>query len=315
MLSSFSINQKRVPCNGLDEKEIVEAYLAISCDHPELYQLPTDPKITQSVGLMGRNMELVIQNLYDKPQRRKIDAQIKQVKTQLLSSVSPYASAYEKEKIVCDYILEHTTYEVNNRSNQNVASVIVNHKAQCSGIARAVKLMLGWFGIDSIVVHGEATSNSGQRGPHDWNVVWIDSKCYHLDVTFMLGSNVNNRKPFRYLYLNYTDDEISSGRYWDKDKIPRCNSVWEQDRQTSSNGVVEGGAPTLTISSLYEFKQQLKAAILSNERSFSFISQIAVNEGELMKYISNACKMVTDALAKHVTITISIVGNQVGISW
>ena len=316
MCEAFSKYKEHVFCNGLAPHEISEIYVAINNDHPELYHIPFNPQISQHFGLQGFCTELIIHNIYNRLQIRNINTEIDRVKSEIITYIPKGVSDYKKVCTVCDYVLQHTTYEINNQYNQNAASVLSSNKGQCSGIAKAVKLVLSWIGIESIVVNGEATdNNTGMSGPHSWNIVWIDNKTYHLDATFMLGANLKKYKPFSYLYLNYTDEEIAVNHQWDRKTTPRCDSTWSHCSQQMQASNIDSLHTEKTISSLYEFKHELKASIIADKHSFNFYSHIPINDSELMQSISNACKMVLNATDKSLQMSISIKDKMVFICW
>ena len=57
-----------------------------------------------------------------------------------------------------------------------------DHSTICVGNATTIKLFFDVLGIDSKIIH------STENGEHAWNVVKIDGKWYHLDVTFDGGA-------------------------------------------------------------------------------------------------------------------------------
>ena len=65
--------------------------------------------------------------------------------------------------------------------NQNAGTCLVQNKAQCSGIARAIKYLCDYIGLWCIVITGDIDDKATHTvGPHAWNIVRIDGKYYHL---------------------------------------------------------------------------------------------------------------------------------------
>jgi hypothetical protein len=113
----------------------------------------------------------------------------------------------EKEYFVHDYCLKHFKYDYNFGEHAHTSlGLVLNGTAICEGIAKFTKLALDYLGVRSIVVTGKAKNPDNERSEnHAWNIVRINDKTYHLDVTFdmTLKSKVN-----RYDYFNLCDDDI-----------------------------------------------------------------------------------------------------------
>lgn len=306
MLVSFTRQCDKVSCGNMKPQEIFDIYFALYNDHPELYQLAHNPEITQQLSILGRDCSIAIHNVYDRNSAKKYEKAIENLKEDFKDKASNFTSPYELEKLVCDYIIENVNYEINNQYYQNAASVLVDHKGQCSGIAKAVKLMLSWVNIDSMIVNGNANDLSkGVSGKHSWNIVNIKGMYHHLDATFMLGVNKSKTKPYRYLYLNYDDEEIRKDHSWDFNSTPRC--VESKETENESNQKV--------ITCLYELRLELKKSIESGKQSLSFTSTIQVSDDKLYYNVEKCCKDVIKQLNQTRTISIAIRGKQVNLSW
>ena len=103
-------------------------------------------------------------------------------------------------------------------ASHNILGVFAFHKAQCEGIAKAFKVLLNTVDIKCIVVTGEAGKN-GRTSPHAWNIVNIDGKAYHVDVTWNIGAS--RREKVAYNYFNVVD-EIMKKDHKVADMLPKC---------------------------------------------------------------------------------------------
>lgn len=97
--------------------------------------------------------------------------------------------------------------------------MLAYHKAQCEGIAKAVKVLLNAVDVKCIVVIGNAV-NGGVRVHHAWNIVNIDGEAYQLDVTWDIGKNRSRR--ITYDYFNLTDDLMKLEHNLET-ILPECN--------------------------------------------------------------------------------------------
>lgn len=311
MVSVFSRYEEQVSCGNLAPEAIQRIYMAVYDDHPELYHLPYNPSIRQITGLFGANATLNVSNVFSASQIRKIDQQIESVYKTLSEQLGGVKTDLEREQAVCEYLIANTTYEINNLYNQNAATVICNHKGQCSGIAKAAKLLLNRFGIETIIVNGTASdASTGIAGPHTWNIVKIDGVFFHLDVTFLIGGNLQKSKPYRFMYCNYSDDDIRKDHVWDERGIPRCHKTLEP-----MNVVDVSQSASTIISSLFELRSCLKKYIVDCEHNFVFESRIQLPTEKLMSAVQKCCRDVISSLGQKLSMKISIQGNVVTIGW
>lgn len=311
MVSAFSRHEEQVSCGNLAPENIQRIYMAVYDDHPELYHLPYNPYIRQITGLFGNNSTLTINNVFSATQIRKMNEQIDLVYRALSEQLSSAKTDLERERTVCEYLIANTSYEINNLYNQNAATVLCNHKGQCSGIAKATKLLLNRFGVETIIVNGTASdASTGVVGPHTWNIVKIGDEYFHLDVTFLLGGNLQKSKPYRFIYCNYSDEDINKDHAWDESSTPGCPKTLE-----SINAVEILQSASTIISSLFELRSCLKKAILDYEHCLVFESKIQLPAEKLMSAVQNCCRDVISSLGQKMSMKISIQSNVVTIGW
>mgnify|MGYP000887968322 CR=1 FL=1 len=115
--------------------------------------------------------------------------------------------------------------------SHNIVGVFAKQKAQCEGIAKAVKVLLNAVDIKCIVATGEAEAN-GKKEHHAWNVIDIDGSPYQVDVTWDIGASKGR---IAYDYFNVTDEIISRTHSFE-DEMPKCISLkdnyFERNRLT-----------------------------------------------------------------------------------
>ena len=106
-------------------------------------------------------------------------------------------------------------------ASHNILGVFAYHKAQCEGIAKAMKVLLNAVDVKCIVVTGIAGKNGNMR-PHAWNLVNIDGDSYQLDVTWDMGKSTGAE--IAYNYFNLSDECIGKNHRADC-KLPECKSM------------------------------------------------------------------------------------------
>lgn len=145
---------------------------------------------------------------YNKQEVDEINKKVHKVLQKILARVNG-TTDYEKEKSVHDLLIENVLYDMSALQNlhkhsprsNSILGVLFYKTAVCEGIAKVTKMLLNLLDIKCIVATGMA---GGEL--HAWNIVKIDSKPYHLDVTWDINLSIRNR--FCYDYFNLTDREI-----------------------------------------------------------------------------------------------------------
>ena len=141
----------------------------------------------------------------------KLEHRVRELLAQLPRGGADYD--YSVELFFHEQLLADCTYE--DRLNKEEDPVkkypqaftaygaLVEGTAGCEGYSRAMQLLLNRAGIACTLVSGFATSPGGERQGHMWNLVKIQGRGYHLDVTW----NDSDELP-RHTYFNLTTEEI-----------------------------------------------------------------------------------------------------------
>lgn len=321
MYDVFSSHKSMLDCCGAKESDIVDAYMALYNDHAELFYLSNTPKWLTTISLFGKKTKIISKPIFSKYETRRLNGKINEVKNELSVYLKGASNDVVKELRIVEYIIERTTYELNNKYNQNAATVLVKHKGQCSGIAKAVKLLCDYVGIECIIVEGTASDIvSGTSEAHAWNIVKIEGKYYHLDVTYMLGLNPSKEKPFDYSYFNGTDAEFQRDHVWDRDKFPACVTkcpVTFSDMgsvKTSDISKESCEKPIPVVTSMFFFRYEIKKMIDESKKRVTFISKIKNQKLDKLPnlYMDEAVK-VLEARGIAASISISCRGEEVTV--
>ena len=137
--------------------------------------------------------------------------------------IEPEMSDFEKEIAIIKYLVETTTYaeeeEYNDSNSINDSykayGALINHRATCSGYAKAFDLIAKKCYLSSIVVTGSAKNSSGVEAPHAWHQIYLDDEWYNVDVTWE-DPSTNLKVGFNQLFNNYingTDAEFSVNHF------------------------------------------------------------------------------------------------------
>ena len=131
------------------------------------------------------------------------------------SITSDSMSQIDKERAIHDWIVNNTQYD-QSYTIFDPYNTLIKHTGVCEGYSLLAQKMFTIAGIESIVVGG-----TGNGGSHAWNMVHIDGRWYHVDVTW--DDPVSSEDVLRHDYFNLTDSQISADHTWDKSKYPSAN--------------------------------------------------------------------------------------------
>lgn len=140
---------------------------------------------------------------------------------EMLSGITSVMSEYEREKLLHDRLAAKITY-VETSNAHNAYGAIVEEKAVCEGYAEAYQYLLQCAGLQSFIATGtSANPATGTPEGHAWNIVRIDGRYYHVDLTWD-----DQGEYLFYAYFNKTDTRIKEDHVITETAyaLPVCNS-------------------------------------------------------------------------------------------
>lgn len=192
-------------------------------------------KITRITGVKynvyinnGSKTSYLAEGFYSKEDVEKAEAEIEQVKNQILSLVIG-KSDYEKMKIVHDYLVDNVEYDTTILQSNiyNIYGTLVSKKCVCEGYAKAYQYLMNELGIDNVIVIGTGTNSSNQTENHAWNYVKLDNSWYAIDVTWddpiiIGGGKLSNQSRYQYFLKGsstFNKNHVSSGRFTEEGQV------------------------------------------------------------------------------------------------
>lgn len=220
-----------IPVKGkLTQETFNKVFCAITRDNPLIYYL-NQSACSMAQDSFGRTA-ICPQYFYSKDKIKEYNHKIENSVNSLAAQLGlTEGTDYEKEKKIHDWMCKNVKYDYQGADmkdpsrviiSHNILGVFAHHRAQCEGIAKAVKVLLNAVNIKCIVVTGDADGN-GQNGPHAWNIVDIGGDTYQLDVTWDIGSSINR---ISYDYFNIPDGIMGKDHKPDSN-LPECKSWGE----------------------------------------------------------------------------------------
>lgn len=223
-------------------------------------------------------------------------------------------SDLEKVRKVHDYLCRNVSYDYGGSDLKDVPRIISAHsilgvfafkKAQCEGIAKAAMLLLNAVDVHCIIVFGRATDQNGVMTDHCWNIVNIEGRSYHMDITFDIGTGGQSRISYDYYFIS--DSQIRKDHVFSTG-LPKCTdrqlSYFEQEglqfasKRKLENYIakqVKGGSREV----YFKLSGKLRAKELGDEL-MDYASRISM-EGENQRSVmfsinesANTCRIVFD---------------------
>lgn len=260
ILDTFSSDVK---VSSTDTELIDRAFNSVLMDHPELFYISG---YSYTKFVRGEKLEkITVTGTYtmSESQAEKAMERINQYTDKCISEYTKGGDDYQKVKYVFEYLIKNNEYDLTAPNNQNLLSVVDEHRTVCQGYAKMTQYILGKMGVFCTLCEGVVKGSE----PHVWNIVQIGGKYYHVDTTWGDASyNLvqESETPLdvpeiNYDYLCLSDDMIKETHVIkDEIELPVCDSM-------ESNYYVKEGL-YFTELSIAQVKEAFENAIMNNEK-------------------------------------------------
>lgn len=173
-------------------------------------------KILVNMNSLGR-VNIIFEKNYSENLIQILSAKVDEIYNNIINN---NMSNRDKIKAVHDYIINNTVYDeekaleiekgiVNNYNlSNNAYGPLITGKAICSGYTDAMALFLDKMGITNYKISSER---------HTWNLVKLDDKWYHLDLTWddpkVVNENINLLEYNFFLIDSKELEKINTGEH------------------------------------------------------------------------------------------------------
>ena len=164
----------------------------------------------------GLHVLLTTNKYYD--DRAEYARQIRRLSENLFTDHVQYLkSEFEVELFVHDYITSHVKYDESDPvACHNIIGPMLEGKGVCDGISFMANYLMSAFGLTVTKIN---STSPGDDDGHAWNIVLLDGKFYHLDVTYDLGEDSSPN----HSHMNLTDDMALKNHNYNK--IVKCEGT------------------------------------------------------------------------------------------
>lgn len=160
--------------------------------------------ITTEFDSLGK-VTIHITHAYTEEEIEAIKNKIQEIENEIITDDM---TDENKIKVIHDYIINHTKYDVERSDNKvtkyksNTAyGALIENYAICGGYADSMKLFLDEFNIPNYKISSEN---------HIWNLVYINDRWYHLDLTWDDPVTTDGKDVLEYDYFLITSEELKA---------------------------------------------------------------------------------------------------------
>ena len=153
----------------------------------------------------------------------ELKAEFNAAANEILSGITDSMSDYEKELYIHDALAKRNSYIGGTAHAHDAYGALVEGRSVCEGYAEALQYLLQRVGIQSFLIIGYSYNPETEEFEgHEWNVVKIDGKYYHVDLTW----DDQGERIF-HSYFNVSDTMIKEDHYIETTAyaLPVCNST------------------------------------------------------------------------------------------
>lgn len=174
--------EDEIMLDGASKNSIDKIIESLSMDRPELFFVDWG----MSYEYTSSYVKLLPEYRYERKEAleelKGIDSTAESLVKQVRGVDKPGA-ALMLHDVLAKHI-EYTNYESNGKESYTIVGALKNKKCVCEGYARAYKYLCDKAGIPCFMIVGFGRTPAGITESHAWNMVKLDGKWYHVDVTF-----------------------------------------------------------------------------------------------------------------------------------
>ena len=207
VLSEIRSFPERIAVPSLTNTQLQKMYTALLYDNPELFCLDLHSYVRQSrKAAYFYPQYLMEREDYEAMLNKCID-----VASDIVTLAQTASTAFGQELIVHDRLIAMCAYSDDNAYayRNTIYGVLCGGYAACSGYAKAAKYIFDLLQIPCYVVAGISTPPGSTSDSHLWNIIQIDGRFYHLDLTWDDPVVETGSSLIHHTYFNLTDAAIS----------------------------------------------------------------------------------------------------------
>ncbi len=211
----------------IDTEEMALAVSELERKHPEIFWING---YSMKYNDVSAEVVLKVMNHYQPEDLRRMSAELDNAVNEILATVNPSDSDYEKALQIHDYLVTHTEYDeaaVNQGKGlwSTAYGCLINELAVCQGYSQAFQILMNRLGIECGICSGDAKGEA-----HAWNYIKLNYQYYWADVTW--DDPVSENHNFDWVHHGYfliDDNMLLRSRTFETNGqfVPLCVSLDE----------------------------------------------------------------------------------------
>ena len=154
-----------------------------------------------------------INYLYSKEEIEQINSKVDEIINKIIKD---NMSDYDKIKVVHDYIINNTKYDVERNDNgtskyesHTAYGPLFEHYAICNGYTDLMAIFLTKLGFNNYKIATTSENISYSEAGHIWNAVFYNNKWVHLDLTWDDPITKDGKEYLLHKYFLITTSELA----------------------------------------------------------------------------------------------------------
>lgn len=225
VLEAILAGVERIPLDGVESQRAFELLHVVLCDHPELYWT----NFRAQAGGTPPSLCFIFPN--EVARTPETDFELNNALNRIVGEMPASDSEYELAKAAYIAIASRSEYGESGVDGNDPAFLrahscigcILDHRAVCEGVAKAMQLLLHRLGIASYLVCGKAGKAGEVAEDHAWLLVRIEGLFYYMDPTW--GGCGEGGEPVSFAHFLMCDDDVKGVYELDDSGIlPICDN-------------------------------------------------------------------------------------------
>lgn len=206
------------PVPRLDGPQLQDIFFKLRLDCPDIFYV-TGFKYRFYQG--ASNVEVIPEYLFTKKKIIEHQKAMEARMSKLLRATQSMTNV-QKELYIHDFVCTSVRYDkLKKPYSHEIIGPLGQGVGVCEGIAKTIKILCDALGIWCIIAISDANPDKNIKYRHAWNVIRMDGKYYHLDVTF--DNSLGSEEMIRYDYFNLNDKCFFKDHEPVIYEIPECN--------------------------------------------------------------------------------------------
>lgn len=297
-------------CEGVDKGKRSIRVLTRETDHLErlcTFALQNSPKAIGVEGfefmIMAGLVNILPKYSFDKSKTDELVKKCEERKNKILKRCKK-DDAYETAIAVHDMLARNVEYRDDGKLSHSMAAPLTMKYGVCDGFSKAFKFLMDGAGIPCLVVSGEAQDpHTLKLERHAWNMIQIDGKWCHVDVTFDTGVK-SNACP-RYDYFGLSDEIVMIDHIYDRASYP--NAVGNEMEYYRRHGnYITSKRQLVTYIKKNIDKHDIVVKVGDNVPESDFLGRITSALNEVLKETGRSCAYSYSYNMKQKVIQITV---------